>query len=246
MIRRILPRNVSNRVIIPTTARTSFTPTRINTNREYTDHIIAKQPTGETVTSSVNISLVSQNNFLCENIFIGDIAMQLSTTMITMYIVEDDTQTKLLHQIPAYVSFTTHGILVGEEAKRNAATDPQNTIYDIIQLLDNGVTSHDYPFTIIEKDGNCCVAVSLNNETKHFTITDICAMLFREVRRQVEVKLGKQILDVPVLIIPTHFDDSKRQQIKGAARIAGMNVARLMNKSTMVGKSYGIEKYASD
>ncbi len=145
---------------------------------------------------------------------------------------------------PSVVGFTSGGErLVGQVAKRQAVTNPQNTVYSIKRFMGrryDEVTEEMkmVPF-MVEKAENGDVRVSV--EGKKYSPPEISAMVLRKLKQAAEDHLGEKVTEA-VITVPAHFNDSQRQATKDAGRIAGLEVRRLVNEPTAAALAYGLDK----
>ena len=145
---------------------------------------------------------------------------------------------------PSVVAFTKSGErLVGTLAKRQAVTNPENTIFSIKRFMGrhhSEVSSEEkiVPFKVGEDNkGNVVVDV----EKKKFTPPEISAMVLQKMKQTAEEYLGQPVNDA-VITVPAYFNDSQRQATKDAGRIAGLNVLRIINEPTAASLAYGLDK----
>ncbi len=147
---------------------------------------------------------------------------------------------------PSMVAFTESGeILVGQTAKRQAITNPENTIFAIKRLMgrkyDSSEVQRDIkilPYKIIKApNGDAHVEV----RGKRYSPPEISAMILRKLKEAAEAYLGDKVTDA-VITVPAYFNDSQRQATKDAGRIAGLNVRRIINEPTAASLAYGLDK----
>ena len=135
--------------------------------------------------------------------------------------------------------------LVGQIAKRQAITNPVNTIFSVKRLMGRRFSSPEVknaierlPYKIIEaENGDAHVAIM----GKRFSPPEVSAMILQKIKQTVEDYLGEKITDA-VITVPAYFDDSQRQATKDAGQIAGLNVLRIINEPTAASLAYGLEK----
>ncbi|MFO7813094.1 MAG: molecular chaperone DnaK [Pelovirga sp.] len=147
---------------------------------------------------------------------------------------------------PSMVAFTESGErLVGQQAKRQAVTNPENTLFAIKRLIGRKFTSEAVqkdmqisPFKIIEaENGDAWVQV----REKKYSAPEISAMVLQKMKQTAEDYLGEKVTDA-VITVPAYFNDSQRQATKDAGKIAGLNVLRIINEPTAASLAYGLDK----
>jgi len=150
---------------------------------------------------------------------------------------------------PSYVAFTPEGErLIGDGAKNQLTTNPENTIFDAKRLIgrtwDDKSVKHDltyFPFTVIEKNQKPHVQVTVKGEKKTFAAEEISAMVLGKMKEIAEAYLGKKVTHA-VVTVPAYFNDAQRQATKDAGTIAGLNVMRIINEPTAAAIAYGMDK----
>jgi len=147
---------------------------------------------------------------------------------------------------PSMVAISESGErLVGQQAKRQAVTNPENTLYSIKRLIgrkfDTEAVKKDIaisPFKIVKADnGDAWVEV----RDKRYSAPEISAMVLQKMKKTAEDYLGESVTDA-VITVPAYFDDSQRQATKDAGKIAGLNVLRIINEPTAAALAYGLDK----
>jgi molecular chaperone DnaK len=147
---------------------------------------------------------------------------------------------------PSMVAFTESGeILVGQQAKRQAVTNPENTLFAIKRLIgrkfDTEVVKRDIaisPFKIVRADnGDAWVEV----RGKKYSPPEVSASVLQKMKKTAEDYLGETVTDA-VITVPAYFDDSQRQATKDAGKIAGLNVLRIINEPTAAALAYGMDR----
>jgi len=147
---------------------------------------------------------------------------------------------------PSMVAFADNGErLVGQQAKRQAVTNPENTLYSIKRLIgrkfDTEAVKKDIaisPFKIVKADnGDAWVEV----RGKRYSPPEISAIVLQKMKKTAEDYLGETVTDA-VITVPAYFDDSQRQATKDAGKIAGLNVLRIINEPTAAALAYGLDK----
>jgi molecular chaperone DnaK len=147
---------------------------------------------------------------------------------------------------PSVVAFTKSGErLVGQLARRQAAVNPENTIYSIKRFMGRRFSEVDSERRIVSyevKAGPEDRAVAfVPNAGKDFTPEEISAMILQKLKADAEAYLGEKVTDA-VITVPAYFNDSQRQATKNAGQIAGLNVLRIINEPTAASLAYGLEK----
>lgn len=146
---------------------------------------------------------------------------------------------------PSVVAFTKDGQrLVGQLAKRQAVTNPQNTVFSIKRFMGrayNEVSEEikQVPFKVISGlKGQA--AVHIDSENKDFTPQEISAMVLTKMKETAEAYLGQTVTEA-VITVPAYFNDDQRQATKDAGKIAGLEVKRIINEPTAAALAYGME-----
>jgi molecular chaperone DnaK len=151
---------------------------------------------------------------------------------------------------PSIVAFTKDDeVLVGQSAKRQAVTNPQNTLYAIKRLIgrrsDDPVVQKDVgmvPYKIVKADnGDAWVEV----HGKKMAPQEISARVLMKMKKTAEDYLGEPVTEA-VITVPAYFNDSQRQATKDAGRIAGLTVKRIINEPTAAALAYGLDKAGGD
>lgn len=144
---------------------------------------------------------------------------------------------------PSVVAFTNDGRLVGQLAKRQAVTNPTNTIYSIKRFMGrrhSEVASEEkmVPYKIA---GGAEELVSVEAHGKVYTPPEISAMILQYLKQCAEDYLGEKVAEA-VITVPAYFNDAQRQATKDAGRIAGLDVKRIVNEPTAASLAYGLDK----
>ncbi|NHA14580.1 molecular chaperone DnaK [Thioalkalivibrio sp. XN279] len=151
---------------------------------------------------------------------------------------------------PSTVAFTKDGeVLVGQPAKRQAVTNPQNTLFAVKRLIgrrfDDPVVAKDrdmVPYKIIEaENGDAWVAAG----DKKMAPPEISARVLMKMKKTAEDYLGEPVTEA-VITVPAYFNDSQRQATKDAGKIAGLEVKRIINEPTAAALAYGLDKQRGD
>jgi molecular chaperone DnaK len=146
---------------------------------------------------------------------------------------------------PSIVAFTDKGeVLVGESAKRQAVTNPENTIYSIKRIMGlmcdepNAKNAKErLPYHIVDRNGACAIEVA----GKTYTPQEISSKILMKLKEDAESYLGETVSDA-VITVPAYFNDAQRKATKEAGTIAGLNVLRIINEPTSAALAYGLEK----
>jgi len=178
------------------------------------------------------------------------IGIDLGTTNSAVAIYQDGKSEILINKegkttTPSIVAFTDKGdILIGDPAKRQAVTNPENTIESIKRIM--GMTYGDEKiqkakekvnYKIIDKNGLAAIEVS----GKTYTPQEISAKILSKLKSDAEETLGEKITDA-VITVPAYFNDSQRKATQEAGVIAGLNVLRIINEPTAAAMAYGMDK----
>jgi molecular chaperone DnaK len=150
---------------------------------------------------------------------------------------------------PSMVAFTDDGqVLVGQPAKRQSITNPENTVYAIKRLIgrryDDPITQKDkemVPYHIVPGDnGDAWVEI----RGKKYSPSQISAFILTKMKETAEANLGSTVTQA-VVTVPAYFNDAQRQATKDAGRIAGLDVLRIINEPTAAALAYGLDKKGS-
>ncbi len=149
---------------------------------------------------------------------------------------------------PSVVAISDKGErLVGQIAKRQAITNPENTVFGVKRLIGRKFESPEVQKDVevlpykIERAENGDVRISLRG--KHYSPAEISSYILANIKKAAEEHLGEKISDV-VITVPAYFNDSQRQATKDAGKIAGLNVLRIINEPTAASLAYGLDKKA--
>jgi molecular chaperone DnaK len=144
---------------------------------------------------------------------------------------------------PSIVAFTKNGErLVGQVAKRQAITNPENTIYSIKRFMgrrQNEVNDEMkmVPYKVVAKGDN----VGVLAQGKEYTAPEVSAMILQKLKKAAEDYLGQPVTEA-VITVPAYFNDAQRQATKDAGKIAGLDVKRIVNEPTAAALAYGLDK----
>jgi len=146
---------------------------------------------------------------------------------------------------PSIVAYADNEVLVGQPAKRQAVTNPKNTLFAIKRLIgrrfEEDAVQKDIklvPYSIIKAD-NGDAWVEAND--KKLSAQEVSAQILRKLKTDAEAYLGEEVKDA-VITVPAYFNDSQRQATKDAGRIAGLDVKRIINEPTAAALAYGVDK----
>ena len=181
------------------------------------------------------------------------IGIDLGTTN-SCFAVMDGSEAKVLENsegartTPSMVAFTDNERLVGFPAKRQAVTNPENTLFAIKRLIGRRFNSPEVtkdknlvPFKIVDGDnGDAWVEV----KGQKYAPSQISAIVLQKIKEYAESYLGETV-DKAVITVPAYFNDSQRQATKDAGKIAGLDVLRIINEPTAAALAYGMDKKAN-
>ena len=149
---------------------------------------------------------------------------------------------------PSVVAFTKTGErLVGQAAKRQAVTNPRNTIFSAKRLIGRKFTeireeAKSFPFKVTEgKNGDAYIEVQVGDKTEQFAPQQIASFVLAKLKADAEAYLGEKITQA-VITVPAYFNDAQRQATKDAGKIAGLEVLRIINEPTAASLAYGLDK----
>ena len=149
---------------------------------------------------------------------------------------------------PSVVAFAKSGErLVGQAAKRQAITNPQNTIFSVKRFMGRKFEEvreelHRVPYKVVKAaNGDAHIQVTVGGETKTYSPPEISAMILAKLKADAEAKLGEKITQA-VITVPAYFNDSQRNATKDAGKIAGLEVLRIINEPTAASLAYGLDK----
>jgi molecular chaperone DnaK len=149
---------------------------------------------------------------------------------------------------PSVVAFSKNGErLVGQAAKRQAVTNPTNTVFSVKRFMGrkfDELTDVDrrVPYKLVKApNGDAHIELEINGEKKTFSPPEISAMILAKLKSDAEAKLGEKITKA-VITVPAYFNDSQRNATKDAGKIAGLEVLRIINEPTAASLAYGLDK----
>jgi molecular chaperone DnaK len=179
------------------------------------------------------------------------IGIDLGTTNSCVAIMEGGDPVVIANQegsrtTPSMVAFTDKGErLVGQSAKRQAVTNPENTVYAIKRLIGRKYSSKEVQYDKgivaykITEAPNGDGQVSVRG--RNYSPAEISAFILMKMKQTAEDYLGEKVTDA-VITVPAYFDDSQRQATKDAGKVAGLNVLRIINEPTAASLAYGLDK----
>ncbi len=183
------------------------------------------------------------------------IGIDLGTTNSCVAVMENG-KTKVIENAegarttPSIIAYMEDGeILVGAAAKRQAVTNPKNTLYGVKRLIgrrfDEKMVQKDIdmvPFSIVKaKNGDAWIKV----RDKEFSAPEISAQILMKMKKTAEDYLGESVSEA-VITVPAYFNDAQRQATKDAGRIAGLDVKRIINEPTAAALAFGLDKQEGD
>jgi molecular chaperone DnaK len=181
------------------------------------------------------------------------IGIDLGTTNSVVAVMEGGEPSVIVNQeggrtTPSVVGFTKDGErLVGQVAKRQAVTNPENTVFSIKRFMGRKHTEvaqegGRVPYTVVQVDnGDAWVEV----RGKRYSPPEVSAMILQKLKTAAEDYLGQKVTDA-VITVPAYFNDSQRQATKDAGTIAGLNVLRIVNEPTAAALAYGLDKKTNE
>jgi molecular chaperone DnaK len=153
---------------------------------------------------------------------------------------------------PSVVAFSKTGErLVGQAAKRQAVTNPQNTIFSVKRFMGRKFDEvqqelHRVPYKVVKAaNGDAHISITTNGETKTYSPPEISGMILAKLKADAESKLGEKITQA-VITVPAYFNDSQRNATKDAGKIAGLEVLRIVNEPTAASLAYGLDKKSDE
>lgn len=149
---------------------------------------------------------------------------------------------------PSVVAFAKNGErLVGQAAKRQAVTNPTNTVFSVKRFMGrkyDELTDEDrrVPYKLVKAaNGDVHIELDVNGQKKSYSPPEISAMILAKLKSDAEAKLGEKITQA-VITVPAYFNDSQRNATKDAGKIAGLEVLRIINEPTAASLAYGLDK----
>jgi molecular chaperone DnaK len=148
---------------------------------------------------------------------------------------------------PSVVGFTKSGErLVGQVAKRQAVTNPENTVFSIKRFMGRRFDEVSeemkmVPFRVVRDNERVAVGISVDGSDKKYSPPEISAMILQKLKQAAEDYLGQPVTQA-VITVPAYFNDAQRQATKDAGKIAGLEVPRIVNEPTAAALAYGLDK----
>lgn len=153
---------------------------------------------------------------------------------------------------PSVVAFSKTGErLVGQSAKRQAVTNPKNTIYSVKRFIGRKFSEvqdeiKNFPYKITKGDNDgVVIECEVNGSVQKFTPEQISAMVLQQLKADAETYLGEKVTKA-VITVPAYFNDAQRQATKDAGTIAGLEVMRIINEPTAASLAYGLDKKSDE
>lgn len=177
------------------------------------------------------------------------VGIDLGTTNSVVAVMEGNEPKVIVNEegsntTPSVVAFTKDGeILVGQIAKRQAITNPENTVYSIKRFMGRSLDEVSeemkmVPYKVVKGPKN---EVKIDVQGKQYTPPEISAMILQKLKKSAEAYLGEPVTEA-VITVPAYFNDAQRQATKDAGKIAGLDVKRIINEPTASALAYGLDK----
>ena len=181
------------------------------------------------------------------------IGIDLGTTNSVVAVMEGSTPVVIANSegtrtTPSVVAFTKSGDrLVGQAAKRQAVTNPHNTVYSIKRFMGRQISevsdeSKTVPYKVVAGESN---SARIQIEDRQYSPPEVSAMILQKMKQTAEDYLGEKVTEA-VITVPAYFNDSQRQATKDAGEIAGLTVKRIINEPTAAALAYGLDKKDSN
>lgn len=180
------------------------------------------------------------------------IGIDLGTTNSCVSVMEGNEAVVIINSegkrtTPSVVGYMDNGeIKIGDPAKRQAVTNPKNTIYSIKRLMGMDYESAKdeikrFSYNVVKHNNMCGVDVN----RKVVTPQEVSAVILQKMKRTAEEYLGTTV-DEAIITVPANFNDAQRQATKDAGEIAGLKVRRIINEPTAAALAYGVDKSGKD
>jgi molecular chaperone DnaK len=177
------------------------------------------------------------------------IGIDLGTTNSCVAVMEGGNPTVIansegMRTTPSVVGFTKSGErVVGQAAKRQAVTNPKNTVYSVKRFMGRTISetsdeAKSVPYAVVAGDNG---TARVDIDGRHYTPPEISAMVLQKMKQTAEDYLGEKITEA-VITVPAYFNDAQRQATKDAGEIAGLTVKRIINEPTAAALAYGLDK----
>lgn len=148
---------------------------------------------------------------------------------------------------PSWVAFTDKEILIGDAAKIQVTSNPENTVYDAKRFIgryykDQAIQKaiEHLPVKVVDNNNRPVFQVTYKNELRTYTPEEISSYVLMKIKETTEAYLGETVTDA-VVTVPAYFTDAQRQATKDAGKIAGLNVLRIINEPTAAAIAYGLD-----
>jgi molecular chaperone DnaK len=201
----------------------------------------------------MEVSILRHNRCSTVRIMSRILGIDLGTTNSCMAIMEGGEPVVIpnaegARTTPSVVAFTKTGErVVGQAAKRQAVTNPRNTVFSAKRFIGRKFTevreeAKNMPFKVVEgKNGDAYIEVQVGDKTEQFAPQQLSAFVLAKLKADAESYLGEKISQA-VITVPAYFNDSQRQATKDAGKIAGLEVLRIINEPTAASLAYGLDK----
>jgi len=177
------------------------------------------------------------------------VGIDLGTTNSVVAVMEGNEPKVIVNEegnqtTPSVVAFTKEGeILVGQVAKRQAITNPENTIFSVKRFMGRSFEEVSeemkmVPYKVVKGDKN---DIKIEANGKQYSAPEISAMILQKLKKSAEAYLGESVTEA-VITVPAYFNDAQRQATKDAGKIAGLEVKRIINEPTASALAYGLDK----
>src|SRR3990170_3425734 len=158
-------------------------------------------------------------------------------------VIVNEEGSRITHSVVAFSK--DREILVGQVAKRQAVTNPENTLFSIKRFMGRVYEEVNEEMKMVpykvQKDDEGRAVVWSSNMNKTFTPPEVSAMILQKLKRSAEAYLGEPVTEA-VITVPAYFNDAQRQATKDAGKIAGLDVKRIINEPTASSLAYGLDK----
>ena len=230
--------------------------TGVNSNSVKSNSVNSNSVKSNSVnTNGVNANNVNSNsvNVNANSVFSGAIGIDLGTTFSCVGVWQNGRVEIIPNEhgnrtTPSYVAYTEHERLIGESAKSQMTTNPQNTVFDVKRLIGRKFTDatvqediKNWPFRVTGDINNRPRITVTYKEDKHqFLPEEISAAVLTKMRMTAETYLG-QTVKKAVITVPAYFNDAQRVATRNAGTVAGLEVLRIINEPTAAALAYGLD-----